>query len=80
MSSYTQRDSETLVICQVPLALSGSSFEEFNTGGFIINVGVVIIYFVTFLKLRSLSVHGRTRLNQANFKNYLITYVPQNLN
>ncbi|KAF1754157.1 hypothetical protein GCK72_020717 [Caenorhabditis remanei] len=57
MSSYTQRDSETLVICQVPLALSGSSFEEFNTGGFIINVGVVIIYFVTFLKLRSLSVH-----------------------
>ncbi|PIC28963.1 hypothetical protein B9Z55_020715 [Caenorhabditis nigoni] len=51
--SFLQRDANTLVICQVPLAISGDTFEKFNKCGLIINIGVVLIYFITYLKLRN---------------------------
>ncbi|PIC28947.1 hypothetical protein B9Z55_020704 [Caenorhabditis nigoni] len=51
--SFLQRDPNTLVICQVPLAISGDTFEKFNKWGLIINMGVVFIYFITYRKLRN---------------------------
>ncbi|ULT91510.1 hypothetical protein L3Y34_009254 [Caenorhabditis briggsae] len=51
--SFLQRDANTTVICQVPLAISGNTFEKFNKCGLIINIGVVLIYFITYLKLRN---------------------------
>uniref|UniRef100_A0A1I7T684 G_PROTEIN_RECEP_F1_2 domain-containing protein n=1 Tax=Caenorhabditis tropicalis TaxID=1561998 RepID=A0A1I7T684_9PELO len=73
VSSFLQRDPDTLLICQVPLAMSGNSFEKFNKGGLIINVAVVIIYFVTFLKLRKIA--GSATQLKVVFKSILYTVI-----
>ncbi|KAF1750131.1 hypothetical protein GCK72_016677 [Caenorhabditis remanei] len=72
-SSFIQRDSATSVICQVPLAMSGDSFEKFNEGGLFINVGVVITYFITFLKLKR--VTGNASQLKVVFKSILYTVI-----
>ncbi|PIC26754.1 hypothetical protein B9Z55_019231 [Caenorhabditis nigoni] len=73
VSSFVQRDPKTMVICQVPLAMSGDSFEKFNQGGLIINIGVVIVYFVTFLKLRRLA--GSATHLKVVFRSILYTVI-----
>ncbi|CAO4379495.1 unnamed protein product [Caenorhabditis nigoni] len=73
VSSFVQRHPKTMVICQVPLAMSGDSFEKFNQGGLIINIGVVIVYFVTFLKLRRLA--GSATHLKVVFRSILYTVI-----
>ncbi|CAP39831.2 Protein CBR-SRSX-33 [Caenorhabditis briggsae] len=73
VSSFVQRDPKTMVICQVPLAMSGDSFEKFNQGGLIINIGVVIVYFVTFLKLKRLA--GSATQLKVVFRSILYTVI-----
>ncbi|EGT55270.1 CBN-SRSX-33 protein [Caenorhabditis brenneri] len=72
-SSFIQRDPDTSVICQVPLAMSGDSFEKFNKGGLIINIAVVITYFVTYMKLKK--VTGNASQLKVVFKSILYTVI-----
>ncbi|EGT39429.1 CBN-SRSX-32 protein [Caenorhabditis brenneri] len=53
ISGFIQRDPLTKIYCTVPLAFAGSTFSQFNTSGIFVNVAIVIVYFFTFLQLRS---------------------------
>ncbi|KAF1750758.1 hypothetical protein GCK72_017309 [Caenorhabditis remanei] len=53
VSGFIQRDPKTQIYCTVPLAFAGPTFSQFNTSGIFVNIAIVIVYFFTYLQLRS---------------------------
>ncbi|PIC27921.1 hypothetical protein B9Z55_020020 [Caenorhabditis nigoni] len=60
------------IYCTVPLAFAGSTFSQFNTSGIFVNVAIVIVYFFTFMQLRSYA--GATQMKVV-FRSILWTVV-----
>ncbi|CAI2353209.1 unnamed protein product [Caenorhabditis sp. 36 PRJEB53466] len=72
ISGFIQRDPTTQIVCTVPVALAGTAFSTFNTSGIFVNCAIVIVYFLTFLKLRSYA--GATQMKVV-FRSILWTVV-----
>ncbi|CCD66549.1 G-protein coupled receptors family 1 profile domain-containing protein [Caenorhabditis elegans] len=72
VSGFLQRDTVTQIYCAVPAAFAGTAFSKFNTSGIFINIAIVIVYFFTFLQLRTYA--GATQMKVV-FRSILWTVI-----